>query len=69
MFLIYHVNSRDHMFKLLCDLKFLTVSHHSVKFSGHSPCGSGDTAAKIFYVILQDHGIKGSGDLMEESFS
>ena len=27
---------------------------------------SSDTATKIFYMTLQDHGIKGSGDFMEE---
>ena len=41
-------------------LKFLIVSHHYVKFSGYRPCGSSDTAAKIFYVTLQDHVIEGS---------
>ena len=42
-------------------LKFLKVSHHFAKFSGHMSCGSSDTAAKIFYVTLQDHVVKGSG--------
>ena len=46
---------------------FLKVSYHFAQFSGHSPCGSSDTAAKIFYVTLQEHVIKGSGDLMGEN--
>ena len=50
---------------VLNGLKFLILSHHFVKFSGHRPCASGDTSAKIFYVTLQDHVIKGSGDFME----
>ena len=32
---------------------------------GHRPCGSGDKAAKIYYMTLQDHVIKGSGDFMD----
>ena len=39
------------------------------KFCDHSPCGSSDTAAKIVYVTLQDHVIKGSGDFMEGNAS
>ena len=49
-------------------LKFLMVSHHFAKFSGHRPFGSSDTAAKILYVILQDL-IKVSGDFMEGTSS
>ena len=45
------------------------VSHHFVKFRGHKPCGSSDTVAKIFYVALQDHVIKGSGDFIEGNYS
>ena len=37
MSMIYHVTSRDHVFK---GLKFLIASHHLAKFSGHRPCGS-----------------------------
>ena len=33
--------------------------------TGHRPCGSSDTAAKIIYVTFQDHVIKGSVDFME----
>ena len=36
-------------------LKFLIVIYHLVKFSGHRPCGSSDTAAKIQYVARQRH--------------
>ena len=54
MFLIYFVTSRDHTF---------------TKFSGHRPCGSSDTAAKIFYVTLQDNVIEGSGYFMEGNSS
>ena len=51
------------------DLPFLFLSYHSAKFSGHRPCSSRDTAAKIFYVTLQDHVIKGSGGFMEGNSS
>ena len=61
MFLIYHVTSRDHVFKELCwinGLKLLIVSHHFAKLCGHRRCRSSDTAAKIVYMTLQDHVIK-----------
>ena len=45
-------------------LKFLIVSYHFAKFNGNRSCGSSDTAAKIFYVTLQYHVIKGSGEFM-----
>ena len=51
--LIYHLTSSDHMFKGLCDSK---VSYGSV-----------ETVAEIFYLTLQDNGIKGSGDFTEEN--
>ena len=49
MFLIYHVTSRDHVVKGLCDLmgwrlKFLIVSHHFAKIFGHRTCVSSDAA-------------------------
>ena len=47
-------------------LKFLIVSDHFGKFSVLRPCFSCDAAAKIFYVTLQDHAMKGSGDFMKE---
>ena len=50
-------------------LQFLIKSHHFAKFRGHRPCGSSDTAAKIFYVTLQDYMIKGSADFMEGNSS
>ena len=50
---------------LVNGLKFLVASHHLAKFSGHRSCGSSATAAKIFYVTLQDPMIKGSGDFKE----
>ena len=68
MFLIYHVTSRDHVFKELCwinGLKLLIVSHHFAKLCGHRRCRSSDTAAKIVYMTLQDHMIKGSDGFME----
>ena len=46
-------------------LNFLIVSYHFAKFNGHRPCGSTDTADKTAYVTLQDHVIKGSGNVME----
>ena len=46
---------------------FLIASHLFVKYSCHRPGGSSDTAAKIVYMILQEHMIKGTGDFMEES--
>ena len=66
MFLIYDVTSRDHMFK---GLEFLTVSQPLAKFSGHRHCSSNDTAAKLFYVTLQDYVIKGSEDFMKGNSS
>ena len=51
------------------ELKFLIVSQHSDKFGGHRLCGSSYTAAKTFYVTLQDHAIKWSGDFMEGNSS
>ena len=50
-------------------LTFLIVSHRYVMFSGHRLCGSSDTTAKIFYMTLQDHKIKGSGNFMEGNSS
>ena len=41
------------------------ASHHFSQFSGYTPCGSNDTAAKTLYVTLQDHMIKGTGDFMK----
>ena len=43
------------------------VSHHFAKFSGRKPCGSSDTATKIFYVTLQDHVIKVSVVFMKSN--
>ena len=71
MFLIHCVPSRDNVFKGLCDfmswsfLQQVTTSPTSVAIG----CGSSDTAAKIFYVTLQDYVIKGSGDFMEGNSS
>ena len=49
-------------------LKFFIVSYHFAKFSGQRSCGS-DAAAKIVYMTLQDHVIKGSGDFKEGNSS
>ena len=49
--------------------KFLLVSHHLTKFTGHRSCGSSDTLTKIFYVTLQGHMIKGSGDFIRGNSS
>ena len=63
----------SHVQRVVClnGLKFLIVSHYLVKFSGLMPCGSSssDTAAKIFFVTLQDHIIKRSGDFMGRNYS
>ena len=64
IFLIYHVTSRHNVFKGL----FLIVNYHFPKYSSHKSCVSSDTEAKIFYVTLQNHVIKGSGDFMEGDF-
>ena len=48
-------------------LSFLIVSHHFGTFSGHMPYGSCGIAAKIVYVTLQDHVIKGSGDFIKRN--
>ena len=72
MFLISHVNSRDYVFKELCDLmdwSFLWQVTTSPKFCGYSPCGSSDTAVTTFYLTFQENVIKGSGDFMEGKFS
>ena len=73
MFLIYHVTSRDHVLKGLCDLMGEPVrhevSHTKSPFCGHRPCGSSDTAAKIVYMTLQDHVIKGFDDFMGRNSS
>ena len=59
MFLIYHVTTRDHVFKEFCDL---------MGGSSCRPCGRSDAAAKIFYMTLQEeHVIEGSGDFMERN--
>ena len=38
-------------------------------FSGHRPCSRSDVAAKIVYVTLKHHVIKGSGDFKEGNSS
>ena len=50
-------------------LKFLIVSHHFAKFSGHKPCGYSDITTEIVHMTLQDHLIKGSGNFMEGNSS
>ena len=62
----------SHVQRVVClnGLKFLIVSHYLVKFSGLMLGGSSsDTAAKIFFVTLQDHIIKRSGDFMGGNYS
>ena len=54
---------------LLNGLKSLIVILPFAKFSDHRPCGSSNRATTIFYVTLQDHVIKGSGDFMEGNSS
>ena len=39
-------------------LKFLILSHHFAKCSGHGSCDSSDAAAKIVSMTLQGHWIK-----------
>ena len=41
------------------------LSQRFAKFCGHRPCGSIDTWAKIAYMTVQNHVIKGSGQFME----
>ena len=57
MFLIYHVTSRDNLFKGLCFMCVILViiSHHLAKFCGLRPCSSRDITGLIFHVTLQDH--------------
>ena len=51
-------------------LKILIVSHHLAKCSGHGLCSSSsNTGAKIFYVALKEHVVKGSGDFIEGNSS
>ena len=51
-------------------MKFPIISHYFAKFCDHRPCGSSsDTAAKMLYMTLQDHVIKGSGDFLEGNSS
>ena len=54
---------------LLNGLKFLIVSYHFAKFSGHRPCRSSAKTTKILYVTSQDHVINGSSDFMEGNSS
>ena len=62
MFLIYHMTSHEHAFKglWLNGLKSFKVSHYLAKFIGQRPWVSSDTAAKMFFVTLQDPLIKRS---------
>ena len=53
----------------LNSLQFHIVNHHLASFSDHRPCDSSDKAGKIFFVALQDHMIKGSGNFMERESS
>ena len=49
--------------------KFLIVSDHFSKFSGHRPCGSRVITHLIFHVILKDHVIKGACQFLKGSSS
>ena len=55
MFLIYHGISQNDVIKGLCDFLrgSLMVSHHSAKFGGGSPFGSGNITFLIFHVVVQ----------------
>ena len=55
MFLIYHEISQNDVIKGLCDFLrgSLMVSHHSAKFGGGSPFGSGNITFLIFHVVVQ----------------
>ena len=54
------------IFDLSSDLTLPRVQiHYLAKSSGHRPRGSSDTAAKTFYVNLQNYVVKGSADFME----
>ena len=64
IFLIYHVTSRDHVPKWLCDfmgevsyskspmLKFLIVSQHFAKFCDHRPCGTSDSINEDIMILV-----------------
>ena len=67
IFLIYQLISGHNVQGVvwLIGLKFPTMCHHLAKLSGHGACGSSVTAAKTFYVTLQDLAIKGVGNYME----
>ena len=59
MVLVCHVILRDQVTKSLSNFKRrvpLEVSHHSVKFGGHTYDDIGDIMVLVFYVISQDHG-------------
>ena len=75
-FLIYYATSRGFIWPRvqrvvwLNGLKFLMVNHHNnTKFSGHRPCYGKNKAAKIHYVNLQGHVIKGLGNFIEGNSS
>ena len=50
-------------------MKLRLAIHYPAKFLGYIPCDCSDTAAKIVYMTLQDHAIKGSGYFMEGNSS
>ena len=67
--LIYHVTSRESMFKGLCEFmeearKPVMVSYHFAMFGGHWSSASGDIEYLTYQVTLQIRVIKGSTNVM-----
>ena len=47
--------------------KPIKISYHPANFTRHRHCSSGDIMVIVYHVILQDHVIKGSCDVMDRS--
>ena len=43
------------------------LSHHAANFGHHENCGSGDIKVLVSHMILQDHAIKNSSNVMGSS--
>ena len=48
-------------------MELFKVSHHSIKFSGHIHCGTGDIMVLVCRVVLQESIIKGLCDFRRGS--
>ena len=63
MFLISHMNPRDHMFKASCEFicgRSPRVSHHLATFGGHQSSANGDKKCLICHSTSQNHAIEQS---------